>query len=192
MPAIQRALGFDAAGLQWIFNAYVVALGGLLLLGGRLADLFGPRRLFAGGFVVLTAASLLAGLATTPFMLIATRAAQGVGAALIAPAALSMVMALFAARPAELRKALGFCGLASGVVNTTYQIGSAIGLAVMVAAAGLRTRALASTHDAVTAMNGGFSAAFAGAAAVAFAASLAALSIRTGRSASERSTAVLS
>ena len=52
LPALQRALGFDAAGLQWIFNAYVVAFGGLLLLGGRLADLFGPRRLFAIGFGV--------------------------------------------------------------------------------------------------------------------------------------------
>lgn len=65
LPALQRALGFDAAGLQWIFNAYVVAFGGLLLLGGRLADLFGPRRLFGIGFVVLTAASLIAGIATT-------------------------------------------------------------------------------------------------------------------------------
>ncbi len=118
LPAIQRALGFDAAGLQWIFNAYVVALGGLLLLGGRLSDLFGPRRVFAAGFIGLTAASLFAGLATTPAMLIATRAAQGVGAALIAPAALSMVMQLFAARPAELRKALGFWGAAAAAGGT--------------------------------------------------------------------------
>jgi MFS family permease len=66
LPALQRALGFDAAGLQWIFNAYVVAFGGLLLLGGRLADLFGPRRLFAIGFGVLTASSLVAGLARRP------------------------------------------------------------------------------------------------------------------------------
>ncbi|KAB2881725.1 MAG: MFS transporter, partial [Kofleriaceae bacterium] len=65
LPALQRALGFDAAGLQWIFNAYVVAFGGLLLLGGRLADLYRPRRLFAIGFGVLTAASLVAGLAAT-------------------------------------------------------------------------------------------------------------------------------
>lgn len=65
MPALQRALGFDAAGLQWIPNAYVVAFGGLLLLGRRLADLYGPRRLFGIGFVVLTAASLVAGTATS-------------------------------------------------------------------------------------------------------------------------------
>jgi EmrB/QacA subfamily drug resistance transporter len=118
LPAIQRALGFDAAGLQWIFNAYVVALGGLLLLGGRLADLFGPRRLFASGFVVLTASSLIAGLAGSSSMLLAARAIQGVGAALIAPAALSLVMALFAARPTELRKALGFWGAAAAAGGT--------------------------------------------------------------------------
>lgn len=118
LPAIQRALGFDAAGLQWIFNAYVVALGGLLLLGGRLADLHGPRRLFAGGFVVLTASSLVAGLAASSELLLAARALQGVGAALIAPAALSLVMTLFAARPAELRKALGFWGAAAAAGGT--------------------------------------------------------------------------
>jgi MFS family permease len=66
LPALQRALGFDAAGLQWIFNAYVVAFGGLLLLGGRLADLFGPRKLFGIGFGILTISSLVAGLAGSP------------------------------------------------------------------------------------------------------------------------------
>jgi EmrB/QacA subfamily drug resistance transporter len=118
LPALQRALGFDAAGLQWIFNAYVVAFGGLLLLGGRLADLFGPRRLFATGFGILTISSLVAGLATTGTTLLTARALQGAGAALIAPAALSMVMALFAARPAELRKALGFWGASAAAGGT--------------------------------------------------------------------------
>jgi EmrB/QacA subfamily drug resistance transporter len=118
LPALQRALGFDAAGLQWIFNAYVVAFGGLLLLGGRLADLFGPRRLFATGFGILTAASLVAGLATTGTTLLIARALQGAGAALIAPAALSMVMGLFAARPNELRKALGFWGASAAAGGT--------------------------------------------------------------------------
>jgi EmrB/QacA subfamily drug resistance transporter len=118
LPALQRALGFDAAGLQWIFNAYVVAFGGLLLLGGRLADLHGPRRLFAIGFGVLTASSLVAGLATTGALLLAGRALQGAGAALIAPAALSMVMALFAARPDELRRALGFWGASAAAGGT--------------------------------------------------------------------------
>ncbi|MBA2538029.1 MAG: MFS transporter [Deltaproteobacteria bacterium] len=118
LPALQRALGFDAAGLQWIFNAYVVAFGGLLLLGGRLADLFGPRRLFATGFGVLTLASLVAGIATTGTTLLIARAVQGAGAALIAPAALSMVMSLFAARPGELRKALGFWGASAAAGGT--------------------------------------------------------------------------
>ncbi len=118
LPALQRSLGFDAAGLQWIFNAYVVAFGGLLLFGGRLSDLFGPRRLFGAGFVVLTASSLLAGLAESASMLLIARAAQGVGAALIAPSALSMVMGLFAARPQELRKALGFWGASAAAGGT--------------------------------------------------------------------------
>ena len=118
LPALQRALGFDAAGLQWIFNAYVVAFGGLLLLGGRLADQFGPRRLFGAGFVILTVASLLAGIATTGTFLLIARALQGAGAALIAPAALSMVMQLFAARPPELRKALGFWGASAAAGGT--------------------------------------------------------------------------
>lgn len=118
LPAIQRALGFDAAGLQWIFNAYVVAFGGLLLLGGRLADLFGPRRLFGVGFGVLTVSSLVAGLAQSATTLLIARAVQGAGAALIAPAALSMVMALFAARPAELRRALGFWGASAAAGGT--------------------------------------------------------------------------
>lgn len=118
LPALQRALGFDAAGLQWIFNAYVVAFGGLLLLGGRLADLFGPRRLFAAGFAILTAASLAAGLAGDSTTLLVARAIQGAGAALIAPAALSMVMALFGARPAELQRALGFWGASAAAGGT--------------------------------------------------------------------------
>ncbi|MEJ7596446.1 MAG: MFS transporter [Kofleriaceae bacterium] len=118
LPALQRSLGFDAAGLQWIFNAYVVAFGGLLLFGGRLSDLFGPRRLFGSGFVLLTASSLLAGLAESASMLLIARAVQGVGAALIAPSALSMVMGLFAARPQELRKALGFWGASAAAGGT--------------------------------------------------------------------------
>ena len=118
LPAIQRSLGFDAAGLQWIFNAYVVAFGGLLLLGGRLADLYGPRRLFGIGFAVLTVSSLVAGLADSGTTLLIARAVQGAGAALIAPAALSMVMGLFAAQPAELRKALGFWGASAAAGGT--------------------------------------------------------------------------
>lgn len=113
LPAIQTQLGFSPGGLSWIFNAYVIAFGGLLLLGGRLGDLFGARRIFTTGFVILTAASLLAGLANTQEMLLAGRALQGVGAALIAPAALTIVMRLFAHNGAELGKAFGFWGAAA-------------------------------------------------------------------------------
>jgi EmrB/QacA subfamily drug resistance transporter len=118
LPAIQRALGFSQEGLSWIFNAYVIAFGGLLLLGGRLSDLFGQRRVFTLGFLTLTLASLVAGLAPSPGVLIAGRALQGLGAALIAPAALTIVMSLFAAQPAELAKALGFWGAAAAAGGT--------------------------------------------------------------------------
>src|SRR5512138_4000045 len=66
LPEIQRALGFSQANLSWVFNAYVVAFGGLLLIGGRLSDLYGARRVFAAGWATLLAGSLAAGLATTP------------------------------------------------------------------------------------------------------------------------------
>lgn len=113
LPAIQTQLGFSPGGLSWIFNAYVIAFGGLLLLGGRLSDLFGARRIFTTGFVILTAASLLAGLANSQELLLTGRALQGVGAALIAPAALTIVMRLFAHNGAELGKAFGFWGAAA-------------------------------------------------------------------------------
>jgi EmrB/QacA subfamily drug resistance transporter len=113
LPAIQTDLGFTPGGLSWIFNAYVIAFGGLLLLGGRLGDLFGARRIFTTGFFILTAASLLAGLANSQEMLLAGRALQGVGAALIAPAALTIVMSLFGHNGAELGRAFGFWGAAA-------------------------------------------------------------------------------
>jgi EmrB/QacA subfamily drug resistance transporter len=109
LPSIGETFGFSEAGLQWIFNAYVIAFGGLLLLGGRLGDLFGQRRVFAGGFLVLTLASLLAGLAPTAGVLIAGRALQGLGAALVAPTALAMILGLFA-EPGERARAFGFWG----------------------------------------------------------------------------------
>lgn len=118
LPAIQADLGFTDEGLSWIFNAYVIAFGGLLLLGGKLADVFGARRIFLAGFGVLTASSLLAGLADTPEVLLAGRALQGAGAALIAPAALSILMALFSARPAELGHAFGFWGASAAAGGT--------------------------------------------------------------------------
>jgi EmrB/QacA subfamily drug resistance transporter len=118
LPAIQQALGLSQSSLQWVFNAYVIALGGLLLLGGRLADLFGQRRLFMAGFGLLTGASILAGLADSDTVLFTGRALQGLGAALIAPAALSLVMQLFGGSPSELGKAFGIWGAAAAAGGT--------------------------------------------------------------------------
>lgn len=127
LPAMQADLGFSASGLSWIFNAYVIAFGGLLLLGGRLGDLIGARRIFAIGFGILTMASLLAGLAQDQEMLLAGRALQGVGAALIAPSALTILMRLFGHDGAELGKAFGFWGAAAAAGGSAgvFQIGRA-------------------------------------------------------------------
>ncbi|HZG58737.1 MFS transporter [Paenibacillus sp.] len=110
LPAIKAALGYTQESLQWVFNAYVIFFGGLLLLGGRLSDLYGQRRIFMWGFLILTLSSLLAGLAWNDGALNAGRALQGFGSALIAPAALTIVMMLFGGNPKELGKALGFWG----------------------------------------------------------------------------------
>ena len=118
LPEIQRAIGFSQPDLSWVFNAYVIALGGLLLLGGRLADIYGPRRVFMTGFAILGGASLATGLAPTDSVLLAGRALQGVGSALIAPAALTLLMTLFAHDPRELTKALALYGAAAPAGGT--------------------------------------------------------------------------
>nr|MDQ5876503.1 MFS transporter [Thermoproteota archaeon] len=117
LPAIQQQFGFSQSDLQWIFSAYVIVFGGLLLLGGRLSDILGQRRIFVIGFAILTAASVLAGLAPNGTMLIVARALQGIGAALIAPSAMSIVMSLFTI-PAERNKAMGFWGAAAPAGGT--------------------------------------------------------------------------
>jgi EmrB/QacA subfamily drug resistance transporter len=118
LPEIQQALGFSQGDLSWVFNAYVIAFGGLLLLGGRLSDLLGARRVFIAGWAVLTAASLVAGLAESVEVEIAARAFQGVGAALIAPSALTLLMTLFAHEPRELTRALALYGAAAPAGGT--------------------------------------------------------------------------
>ncbi|EHN11191.1 putative transporter [Patulibacter medicamentivorans] len=118
LPEIQADLGFDPESLSWVFNAYVVALGGLLLLGGRLADLLGARRVFLAGWAVLAAGSLAAGLAGSIGVEIAARAVQGAGAALIAPAALTLLMMLFGSQPKELMKAFAIYGAAAPAGGT--------------------------------------------------------------------------
>ena len=95
LPSIQKDLGFSERNLQWVVSAYALLFGGLLLLGGRVADLLGRRRLFIGGLVVFTAASLTSGLAWSEGVLIGARALQGFGAALITPAALSILTTTF-------------------------------------------------------------------------------------------------
>src|ERR671910_3506572 len=117
LPTIQQYFGFSQTDLQWIFSAYVIVFGALLLLGGRLSDILGQRRIFVIGFAILTAASVIAGLASSGAVLIAARALQGVGAALIAPSALSIVMNLFTI-PAERNKAMGFWGAAAPAGGT--------------------------------------------------------------------------
>lgn len=109
LPAIKSELGFTQSGLQWIFNAYVILFGGILLLGGRLSDLFGARKIFMWGFGILAIASFFAGAAWSPEVLNISRAIQGLGSALIAPAAMTLLMSTFT-DPQELGKAFGFWG----------------------------------------------------------------------------------
>lgn len=113
MPSIGADLEFAPDDLSWVANAYTLTFGGLLLLGGRAADLVGRRRMFMLGMALFAAASLAGGLATGAGMLVAARAAQGVGAALVSPAALSLVMTVFPAGP-ERNKAMGVFGAVAG------------------------------------------------------------------------------
>ena len=113
LPAIQRALGFSPTGLQWVISAYALVFGGFLLLGGRSADLLGRRTVLIAGTGVFTAASLACGLARSAPVLVAARAVEGLGAALMAPAALALILAMFP-EGAERNKALGAFGAVSG------------------------------------------------------------------------------
>jgi EmrB/QacA subfamily drug resistance transporter len=113
LPSIGEALNFSQDNLAWVVNAYVLTFGGFLLLGGRLADLLGRRRVFISGLLLVAAASLAAGFATNEGQLIAARAAQGLGAAIISPAALSIVTNTFR-DGAERNKALGAWGAVAG------------------------------------------------------------------------------
>ncbi|NUR91821.1 MAG: DHA2 family efflux MFS transporter permease subunit [Nonomuraea sp.] len=106
LPTIQRDLGLTISGLEWITSSYILVFAGLMLVGGRLADLFGARRVFLSGLAVFTIASLAAGLSTGAGTLIAARAVQGVGAALLTPTALSLIAQIFP-DPAERARAVG-------------------------------------------------------------------------------------
>jgi EmrB/QacA subfamily drug resistance transporter len=113
LPSIKSDLGFSQASLQWVVSAYAIFFGGALLLGGRLGDLLGRRRLFVAGLAVFAASSLLCGLAWSEGSLIAFRALQGLGGAMLAPAALALLMTTFA-EGRERNVALGIYGAAAG------------------------------------------------------------------------------
>src|SRR5713101_4357682 len=103
LPHIQRALGFSGSGLEWVVNAYALAFGGLLLLGGRAGDLLGRRKMFIAGLLLFSAASLAGGFATSQAFLLAARAVQGAGGAITAPAALSLITTTFPEGPPRTR-----------------------------------------------------------------------------------------
>src|SRR3954468_10515107 len=118
LPKIQADVGFTPESLSWVFNAYVIAFGGLLLLGGRLADLLGAKRVFSLGWGVLAAGSLAAGPADSTGGEIGARALQGAGAALITPSALALLLTLFGSHPKELMKAFAIYGAAAPAGGT--------------------------------------------------------------------------
>jgi EmrB/QacA subfamily drug resistance transporter len=114
LPSIRTDLGFSQTSLAWVVNAYLLTFGGFLLLGGRLGDLFGHRRLFVGGIALFTVASLTCGLANSQDLLIGARAVQGLGGAVASAVSLSLMMNLFT-EPADRAKAMGIAGfVASG------------------------------------------------------------------------------
>jgi EmrB/QacA subfamily drug resistance transporter len=129
LPHIQNALGFSGSGLEWVVNAYALTFGGLLLLGGRAGDILGRRRVFIAGIILFSAASLLGGFANSEAWLLGARALQGVGAAIVAPTALSLVTTNFPEGPPR-NRAMGVyaamsiggaaVGLLAGGVLTTY------------------------------------------------------------------------
>jgi EmrB/QacA subfamily drug resistance transporter len=120
LPHIQAALGFSGSGLEWVVNAYALAFGGLLLLGGRAGDLLGRRRMFVAGLLLFSAASLAGGLATSQGWLLAARTVQGAGAAIVAPTALALIATTFPPGPPRNR--------AMGVYASMSAVGGAVGL----------------------------------------------------------------
>jgi EmrB/QacA subfamily drug resistance transporter len=162
LPSIRTDLHFSEASLAWVVNAYMLFFGGFLLLGGRLGDLYGHRRLFAAGIVVFTVASLAAGLSSSQAVLIAARAAQGLGGAIVSAAGLSLMMGLFT-EPVERAKAMGVVGFISagggsvGVLlggiltsifgwHAVFMVNIPVGIAVYV----LALRLVPATHPAAS------------------------------------------
>ena len=159
LPSIRQDLGFSESSLAWVVNAYLLTFGGFLLLGGRLGDLLGHRRMFVTGIACFTAASVVCGLAGSSATLVVARAVQGLGGAVVSAVALSLVMTLFT-EPAERAKAMGFIGfvaagggsigvLLGGVLTDSldwhwiFLVNVPIGAAVLV----LATRILPATDE---------------------------------------------
>ncbi|GAA2939177.1 MFS transporter [Streptomyces enissocaesilis] len=126
-PRLKESIGLSTTGLQWVMNIYVLLFGGLLLLGGRLADVIGRRLVFMGGLVLFTLASLGAGFAESEGALLAARAAQGIGAAALSPASLSILVTVFADRK-ERAKAFGVWG---AVIGIGASVGTILGGAIV-------------------------------------------------------------
>src|SRR5258708_33283357 len=120
LPTIQRSLGFSEQSLSWVLNAYTLIFGGFLLLGGRLADRLGRRRLFMAGIALFSGASLVCGVSQSEGMLLVARGFQGLGGAMVSPAALSIILTTFAEGP-ERNRALSVWGAIAGA-------GGAVGL----------------------------------------------------------------
>jgi EmrB/QacA subfamily drug resistance transporter len=163
LPSIRADLGFTESSLAWVVNAYLLTFGGFLLLGGRLGDLFGHRRLFLAGIGSFTLASVACGLATSAELLVAARAVQGLGGAVASAVGLSLVMTLFT-EPAERAKAMGFMGfvaagggsigvLVGGVLTDAldwhwvFLVNVPVGVAVLVAAVRLLPRTTPSAGE---------------------------------------------
>lgn len=123
LPSIRNGLGFTAGGLSWVQNAYALAFGGLMLLGARAGDLLGRRRVFIVGLGIFCLASLAIGLAGTPNWLVAARAVQGIGAAILAPSTLALLSTSFAEGP-ERNRVLGWYGAVGGI---TASVGLVVG-----------------------------------------------------------------
>src|SRR6478752_4147136 len=122
LPTVQRHLGFSEQSLSWVLNAYTLMFGGFLLLGGRAADRLGRRRLFLAGIALFSGASLVCGLAQSEAMILVARGAQGLGGAMVSPAALSIILTTFAEGP-ERNRALAVWGAIAAT-------GGAVGLLV--------------------------------------------------------------
>jgi MFS family permease len=121
LPSIERELHMPGDAVQWIVTGYAISFGGLLILGGRAADLFGRRRMFVAGLIAFSLASLAGGLAQDPVLLIAARVMQGAGAAIVAPAALSLITTGFPEGP-ERTRAIGLYGAVSSIGFVAGQV----------------------------------------------------------------------